>query len=60
TPKPDMGKTLHGLLNGTRTSIVRNSGHLQQLSDERADLNHMIEWVQDYQNGQEDVKANNE
>lgn len=49
--RPGPAETLRRLLRSTQAAVVRNTTLLEQLSDEHAHLDDIIEWLSKYKNG---------
>jgi hypothetical protein len=51
TERPGAAATLRRLLRSTRAALVRNTIMIEEMTEERAHLDDMIEWLSNYQNG---------
>jgi hypothetical protein len=49
--RPGAAATLRRLLRSTRAALVRNTIMIEEMTEERAHLDDMIEWLSNYQNG---------
>jgi hypothetical protein len=54
TARPGAAATLRRLLRSTRAALVRNTIMIEEMTEERAHLDDMIEWLSNYQNGDDE------